>query len=455
MLDDKRREVLAKVDKEYKHFPDILSWKNVTVDTEVWDQKFAQFDAKKQSLGKDVWQRASEYALRAAAVDTGAVEGLYPMNRAITYSIATFRFGSEPEARAVYEDIKLFFEGQLLGYKMATSAVDTEGAKIDETWIKILHKTVTSGPEANTAGLGKPGSTETENQGALELERLVAGFKSPDFTQKHPLIQAAYSLYAFRELHPFTDGRVARALASFFLIKAYGIPLLIYSDQRDLYLESLQKADEGHMQVLFDFIFDRCMETMDLLESLTSAAMFPVPEEMVQQISDMYVGYSGMAHEELDEIGMLMINLAKNALLDEAHRSIRGPIRFEVNIGEERYSATSIPAGYRPLVGNTAPIIYVSARTKPPAQASSSQLFRVYISKKADLEGSVLITDPASKHMIKCDIEDIKDANKHGRSTSLFMRIHAWAMGVIGDILSNLKEQANRSFRESPYFPGE
>lgn len=456
MLEDKRREVLAKLDREFKHFPDIAGWNNVSVDLTAWDQKFSILKAKKQSLGQDVWQRASEYALRAAAVDTGAVEGLYPMNRAITYSIATFRFSSEPETQTIFEDIKPFVEGQLLGYKMAESAAMNQSTLINETWIKILHRTVTLGTETNAAvDQDKPGFTPTENQGVMELEKLAASLKSQQFNRKHPVVQAAYSLYAFLKLHPFADGRVARALASFFLIREFGIPLIVYSDQRDLYVNALRQADEGRIQILVDFIFDRCAETMELMESLVSAAMYPVPEDMVKQISEMYVGYSGLAHEELDEIGMLMINLSKNALLDEAHKSIQGPIRFEVNIGEERYSTSSIPAGYRPLVGNTAPIIYVSARTRPPAQASESLIFRVFISRKGEPEGCVLITDPSSKHLIKFDIEDIKTANKLGKSTGLFMRLHAWAMGVIGDILSNVKEQANRSFRESPYFPGE
>lgn len=61
-----------------------------------------------------------------------------------------------------------------------------------------------------------------------EMARLIREIRSGSFTEAHPVMQAAFAHYAFVCIHPFPDGngRVARALASVFLYRSPGVPLL-------------------------------------------------------------------------------------------------------------------------------------------------------------------------------------------------------------------------------------
>src|SRR5262245_30523177 len=83
-----------------------------------------------------------------------------------------------------------------------------------------------------------------------EMERFVAELNSQAFLTAAPPVQAAYAHYAFIRIHPFMDGngRVARALATLYLTRCYGVPLLILLDQKSLYLAALRAADAGNHQ---------------------------------------------------------------------------------------------------------------------------------------------------------------------------------------------------------------
>ncbi len=73
---------------------------------------------------------------------------------------------------------------------------------------------------------------------------------------------------ALTAIHPFTDGngRVARAVASAVLQQAIGLPLLIYADQRERYIRSLEAADNGNVRPPFIWsipfvVTDGCVRT--------------------------------------------------------------------------------------------------------------------------------------------------------------------------------------------------
>jgi fido (protein-threonine AMPylation protein) len=73
-------------------------------------------------------------------------------------------------------------------------------------------------------------------------------------TNLHILIKAAFLHHAFVQIHPFQDGngRIARLLASFILIKEGLFPLSIDRKKRTDYINALEIADSGKYQKLID-----------------------------------------------------------------------------------------------------------------------------------------------------------------------------------------------------------
>jgi Fic family protein len=92
-----------------------------------------------------------------------------------------------------------------------------------------------------------------------EMHRFVEQIRGSAFQSAQPVVQAAYSHYALACIHPFADGngRVARAIASIYLYRAASVPMLVFADQKNLYLDALEAADAGDPQQFTDFVFER------------------------------------------------------------------------------------------------------------------------------------------------------------------------------------------------------
>lgn len=97
-----------------------------------------------------------------------------------------------------------------------------------------------------------------------EMHRLVSELRSTEFASAHPLLQASFAHHALAAVHPFSDGngRVARVLASVYLLRAVSVPLVVFADQRGLYLQALAAADEGRLSAFVDFIEERAVDAI-------------------------------------------------------------------------------------------------------------------------------------------------------------------------------------------------
>ena len=101
-----------RLDAEYKPFPTFAQWSKATVDTVRWDR----YSAELQDHGKapqEQLDRAHRIAIRAAAVDTGAIEGLYEVDRGFTFTVAMETFAWEAALQEKGEAIRSLIETQL------------------------------------------------------------------------------------------------------------------------------------------------------------------------------------------------------------------------------------------------------------------------------------------------------------------------------------------------------
>lgn len=87
------------------------------------------------------------------------------------------------------------------------------------------------------------------------MDNLIRIFNN-ELEYVHILVRAAFLHHAFVQIHPFQDGngRIARLLASFVLIKQGLFPLTIDRDERTKYIDALESADKKEYQPLIDVI---------------------------------------------------------------------------------------------------------------------------------------------------------------------------------------------------------
>src|SRR4051794_2949948 len=80
---------LAELDAQYKPFPAFAEWPTQVSREELWNSDYEAFQAIVQEADGNDFAKAQEVALRTAAFDTGAIEGLYPTDRGLTFTVAT------------------------------------------------------------------------------------------------------------------------------------------------------------------------------------------------------------------------------------------------------------------------------------------------------------------------------------------------------------------------------
>src|SRR5271166_4833599 len=75
------------LDAGYRSFPLFSEWSKLAVDTVRWDRYSTGLE-QRGKMSTEQLAHARKIALRAAAVDTGAIEGLYEVDRGFTMTIA-------------------------------------------------------------------------------------------------------------------------------------------------------------------------------------------------------------------------------------------------------------------------------------------------------------------------------------------------------------------------------
>jgi Fic family protein len=129
------------LDAAYKPFPRFSEWASQTsVDTVRW-QRYTFALQNRAGLDIRVLERARQIAKRAAALDTGAIEGLYEVDRGFTYTVAFETSAWEAALAQKGEHVRSLFEAQLHSYDYVLDLA-TKAEPFSEAAIRKLHEEV-------------------------------------------------------------------------------------------------------------------------------------------------------------------------------------------------------------------------------------------------------------------------------------------------------------------------
>jgi Fic family protein len=305
---------IAEIDARYEPFPAFADWPQKAPSLESWDRAKEDLDGVAEDASPADISDSREIAMRAAAFDTGAIEGLYSTNRGLTFSVAEQSAAWEQEVDEQGSNTRALFEAQLHAFELVLDHVTKHVPQVTQVWLRRLHEEITTAQEtylvhtpigsreqALPRGVYKryPNHVRTAAGGThayapvsdtqAEMDRLLRELETPEFQGAHPIVQASYAHYAFVAVHPFADGngRVARALASVYTYRAASVPLLVLNEHRDAYFHSLAQADAGMHRVFVDFIADVGRETLGLTRDSLRTAMSPQPEAVLAKFDEL------------------------------------------------------------------------------------------------------------------------------------------------------------------------
>ena len=433
----------------YEPFPAFADWA-IDFDPSVVDSYAERLKRAKESSTPEALNKAVEIAKRYAAVDTGAIEGLYETDRGFTRTIAVQSEFWERALQLRGEGVKRSIDDALAGYDYVLDAV-TGSAPITRMWIRELHAVITEHQESVPVvirvadhlaeeerplphGQYKqiPNNPMSRRTGAVhyyapvedtpsEMARLVDELQSVDFLAAHPVVQAAYAHYAYVRIHPFTDGngRVARALASVYLYRNPGVPLVIFADQRDIYIDALEEADAGHASAFVQFIAQRVIDTVNMVTDSLELQM----EDDSADIAEIEQATQSWLDEDVVLNAQRLQGLCASALGDVLVQKGLPPV-VDVQVTAANMGEIAVPNGY--IVAGPSAWITVSAVVNPSTGQRSYVSHIVAATFQPDRPQLLVVPGDEGGVALEVWLREIDPSE----TTSLRLRIDTWAQTV-------------------------
>jgi len=423
------------LDAAYKPFPTFEEWAaRTSVDTVRWDRYNATL-RDRSALSPEALGRAREIVKRAAALDTGAIEGLYEVDRGFTFTVAFETAAWEMELAKRGEDARPLFEAQLHAYDYVLSLA-TKVEHLSEAAIRVLHEEVCraqatyrvitsigfqeqSLPKGRYKVLpnhvlyareGKSHSYAPVDVTPVEMGRFINELRSGRFNAAHPVLQAAYAHYVLVVIHPFADGngRVARALASVFTYRAISMPIMILSEHKETYLNALEAADDGRYQQFVDFMLSRALDTIMLVQDSIFAVEGPTLENSIEAINGLFVTSGGYTQAQVDNAGERLFDLVQAELHKVIGRLLGPNLRGSVATLVMNDLRIMADPSHRLPIGDEqrSKLLHAEFASSPPAKAT---LFRNY--------GVLVPVDAVEDDEFRL-VRVFDETNQHGNQTN-------------------------------------
>ena len=459
-----------KADAGYKPFPPFAEWADIRVDETRWARYTAQLQ-KLRSTSPNLLGKALEIVKRAAAFDTGAIEGLYSTDRGFTFTVATQAAMWEDAIGRRGTNIRPLFESQLRAYDLVLDLA-TKAVPIAEAWIRQLHGEICFSQATYRAWtelgwqeqalpkgeykyqpnhvLKADGSTHSYapvDMTPTEMYRLIEELRSEAFESAHPALQAAYSHYALAAIHPFADGngRVARALASIFSYRCCSVPVLVLSENRDEYLSALTAADVGSYDVFVEFASNRILDAIQMSQDALVAAASPPSETSVAAIEQLYGPAidplhrtkGGYTEEQVEGAALNLLKTIQEELSMQLGNLTSSVIDSSVGRAnfESRPTAPNLRPPFRDATG-TALTLFL--RTKAPIEARVERSFAVQVPINWANEDNIVLWDWHHGDHLEVRITDLVPTP----SPQLLVRVKLWVEGVIRSGMDELARAA-------------
>ncbi len=466
-------------DAKYEPFPSFAAWSaQITLDEARWGRYTARLEGLRKESSPELLRKAKEVVERAAAVDTGAIEGLYETDRGFTFTVATEAvLWQSVVAEKKGPEVLALIESQLRAYDYVLDFA-TQKVPLAEVWIRRLHEEICRDQKTYKAytelgiqelplpkGVYKHLPNHIRRQDGqihahapvdltpAEMHRLCEELRADDFAAAHPVLQASYAHYAFVRIHPFADGngRTARALASIFTYRSSSVPLMILTDNKGAYLDSLEKADAGRYQNFADFIMERVIDSIQLFEESIKAARQPAFEEAAAQFKRLYQTKGGYTQAEVDNAGYELMQLFQDTISQELEKvkmleTIRVARNNQLNGHKVMETGYRLPVKDGPLYLN----LYFSVAA--PLKASISRHFALEVPKDCDQEDSLLIRKTVAESNTQQDLRAFTNqffTQRSDRDHHFYARINELHPAPTGALQMRLKIAAEAIVNEA------
>ena len=128
---------IKKADAEYKGFPPLKNFENLNIDKIRWQKNVDKLETISKEPG-DNFIHARNIVKRIAAIDTGAIEKLYEVDRGFTWTVAVENTDVQAVLAKKGKETENLIKSQLEGYDFVLDFA-TGKRTLTEAWIRELH----------------------------------------------------------------------------------------------------------------------------------------------------------------------------------------------------------------------------------------------------------------------------------------------------------------------------
>lgn len=445
----------AALDAMFKGISAFTEWVGLGLDIEMWIRKLAAFEERRAQSSKESIAQAVEVALRAAAIDTGAIEGLYSLPANFTITVATRAPGWDAMVDSMGDTFKALFQSQVRAYDLAMQ-LSRSPVGITEAWVRDLHKELCStqrtyrvitdlGPQDHELPVGEykhhPNHVRLPDGNfhayasvdatRHEMPKLIEQLRSKEFLTAAPPLQAAYSHFALVAIHPFADGngRVARALASTYLCRAAGVPLVVFDDQKDAYYSVLRAGDHGAFAPFADFILLRSVDSLDFVSNRLGAS----PQQQAERVSSILRGKGLLAPGEIDLLAGAFYTLVSEEITKQVG-GVKLPTGVYLQGGSEQFGQPEAASdAYRRPASTGRPNLRTLTLWTQSPQVNLNVNLGVMSAKDSSARHVCALRNEATGEMLEVRLDELYPKV----SASLRLRLSSWIERTLAELLSD------------------
>ena len=279
-------------------------------------QQWLNVKRQREESSPEVYAEFLHRLGRSWAIETGMIEGLYTLDRGVTETLVEKGIAAEYIERSSTNKDPNDLVRTLNDHQEAIGFLYQyirDGNPLTLSFIRQLHQIFTRHqdtyqavdrfgnevhPILDKGGFKKLPNNPTRADGSIheycppeqvdsELDNLLYFYNECQKNKGvyHPLLTGAWLHHRFTQIHPFQDGngRVARALLTWHLVREYFLPVVVSRYDRERYIAGLESADRSNMTPFIDLMVK--LEKNTILQALSEPEPVTQPA-LVDQVLD-------------------------------------------------------------------------------------------------------------------------------------------------------------------------
>jgi Fic family protein len=342
------------------------------VNTEKFDNLRPSWERKREELknNREQYDEFINHLKRKQAIDTGIIERMYDLKRGVTATLIKEGF---IESYLQHGDTNIsqhllmdHLQDNIEAIDFIFNFVKSE-RELSVGYIKELHSLITRHQDTidavdSSGKLGKISLLKGEYKKmdnnpqrsdgvmvlycppvhvASEMDNLIKIFNN-DLCAAHILIKTAFLHHAFVQIHPFQDGngRLARLLVSFALIKDNLFPFSLDREERTAYIDALEDADKGEYKKFVDIISDNQVKSIEQALNLETVKKNSSYKAVLEELNNRIVNKNNTAALRQKNIITNMnsvfdiIKKRADYYMDDMKKNCGGTVTIEIETGE-------------------------------------------------------------------------------------------------------------------------